>query len=115
MINLVSTMENALKSAVESMHAEDLLVEAMRDMVKDEIKHYVRQKLEENPQIKAEVKAAVRDLIDAKVREAYALVRLAKSGAELGLEIVPPEMKERLSKDIAALIEKEMSSVMDKM
>lgn len=108
-------MEAAIRSALDTMHAEDLLAEAMRDMVKDEIKRYVRQKLEENPTLKAEVRDAVRDLIDAKTREAYALVRLAKCSAELGIEIMPGEMRDRMGKDIAALIEKEMSRVMDKM
>jgi hypothetical protein len=42
-------------------------------------------------------------------------VKLGKCTAELGLQIVPAEMKEKLSKDMASLIEKEMSQVFDKM
>ncbi|HSV42767.1 MAG TPA: hypothetical protein VLH13_05085 [Methanomassiliicoccales archaeon] len=108
-------MENAIKNALSSIQTEDLLVEAMRDMVKDEIKKYIRAKIDQNPQLKQDIKDGVRELMDAKAREYYAMARLAKSGAELGLEIMPPEMRERLSKDIARLIEKEIGQVFDKM
>ena len=56
-------MQDAIKSALGSLDTESLLVEAMQDMVKDEIKAYMRQKIDENPELKAEIKEAVRDLI----------------------------------------------------
>ena len=52
---------------------------------------------------------------DAKGREAYAIIKLGKCAAELGIQVVPPEMKEKLGKDLASLVEREMSQVFDKM
>jgi hypothetical protein len=108
-------MDAMLKSTIGVANTEDLIIEAVRDLVKDEIKQFVRQKIDENPQIKAEMKQAVADFIDAKMRETYAVVKLGKCAAELGIKIVPDEMKEKLGRDLASFIEKEMSSVIEKM
>jgi adenosyl cobinamide kinase/adenosyl cobinamide phosphate guanylyltransferase len=110
-----NTLENAIRQALSSIQTEDLLVEATRDLIKDEIKKYIRAKLDDNPEIKRQMNEAVRELMDAKAREYYALARLAKNGVELGMEMMPPEMRERLSRDIASLIEKEMNRVFEKM
>jgi adenosyl cobinamide kinase/adenosyl cobinamide phosphate guanylyltransferase len=107
-------MDQMLKSTIGVTNTEDLIIEALRDLVKDEIKHYVRQKINENPEIKQELKEAVADFIDAKMRETYAIIKMGKCVAELGIQIVPAEMKEKLGKDVASLLEKEMSGVLDK-
>lgn len=108
-------IDQMLKSTIGVANTEDLIIEALRDLVKDEIKHYVRQKINENPGIKQELKEAVADFIDAKMRETYAMIKMGKCVAELGIQIVPAEMKEKLGKDVASLIEKEMSQVLQKM
>lgn len=107
-------VDEMLKSTIGVSSTEDLAIEAVRDLIKDEIKRYIRQKIDENPAIKAEMKEAIRDFIDAKMREAYALIKLGKCTAELGIQMVPPDMKEKLGKDVASLIEKEMYQVFEK-
>ena len=37
----------------ELLRPEDLIMEAARDLVKDEIKGYIRQKIDENPESKS--------------------------------------------------------------
>jgi ketopantoate reductase len=108
-------MENVIRQALSSVQTEDLLMEAVRDMIKDEIKRHIRNKLNEDPELKREIKEAVKELMDAKAREYYALARLAKNGAELALDMMPPEMRERLTRDIAKLLEKEIDHVFEKM
>ena len=107
-------MQDAIKSALGSLDTESLLVESMRDLVKDEIKSLMRQKMDENPVLKAEIREATRDLVDAKIREAVAMVRLAKCGAELGLASVPDDMRQKLGKDMASLFERELALLFDK-
>ena len=119
MLSLFSMPEENIASMVRSQlgvfHTEDLLVEALRDMIKDEIKKYVRQRLDENLELKREMKAAVGELVSAKMNETYALLKLTKCVAELGLTMIPNHMREKLGKDIASLLEKEVSQVIDKM
>jgi len=107
-------LESILKGSMGIVHAEDVLVEAVRDLVKDEIKRYIRDKLEANPQIKAELKEGIGDLMEAKMKEAYALVKIAKSGAKLGLELVPSHLRKEMTKDLVQIFEKEIDAIMEK-
>ena len=40
------------------MSTEDLVIEAFRDLVKDELKSHIRNKVEADPELKAEIKSA---------------------------------------------------------
>jgi len=107
-------VENILRDATDMLRTENLVVEAMRDLVKDEAKRYIRSKIDANPELKDEIKAAVEELMEAKIREGYALVKLAKAGVKLGLELVPPKMRGELAKDLVDLIQKEIGGLMEK-
>lgn len=107
-------IESLLKSTL-SVNTEEILVEAIRDLVKDEIKKYVLQKLDENPQLKSEARAVIGDLVESKMKETYALMRLGKLTAELGVAMVPEDMREQMEKDLASILEKEVSRVIEKM
>jgi len=109
--NLVETM---IKSASEIVHTEDIMIEAVRDIIKDEIKNHIKGKLETNPELKAEFKEAINALFEAKAKEAYALVKLAKSTAKLGLESLPPQMKEQLMRELISIFEKELNVILEK-
>ena len=105
-------VEKVLRDTIGAVHTEDLLVEALRDLVKDEVKAYVRVRLDANPELRVEIREAVKDLLEAKIREAYAFVKLAKAGAKLGLELVPAEMRTEVTRELARIIEKEVGALM---
>ena len=105
-------VEKVLRDTIGAVHTEDLLVEALRDLVKDEVKAYVRVRLDANPELRAEIREAVKDLLEAKIREAYAFVKLVKAGAKLGLELVPAEMRTEVTRELARIIEKEVGALM---
>ncbi|HKZ49081.1 MAG TPA: hypothetical protein VJ397_09915 [Thermoplasmata archaeon] len=107
-------VEKLLKETGGILHSEDLILEALRDMMKDEIKAYVRGKVDANPALKKEIKDAVGELLEAKILEAYALMKIAKSGAKLGLELVPPHLREKLTREIASVFEKEIAAIMER-
>ena len=50
----------------ELLRPEDLIMEAARDLVKDEIKGYIRQKIDENPELKSEIKETIENYFEAK-------------------------------------------------
>ena len=118
MIALVSMngidIESLLKSTL-SVNTEEILFEAMRDLLKDEIKKYVRQKFDENPHLKAEAKRIIGDLVECKMKETYTLMRLGKLTAELGVAMVPEDMRDQMERDLASLLEKEVSRLIEKM
>lgn len=106
-------VEKVLRDTMGAVHTEDLLVEAVRDLVKDEVKAYVRAALERNPDLKAEIRDAVKDVMQAKLQEAYAFAKLAKAGVKLGLELVPPDMRAEVTKELARIIEKEVGAILE--
>jgi hypothetical protein len=107
-------LRSIIKDPMSALKVEDLVVEAARDLVKDEIKRYIRKKLEEDPKLKNDVRIAIAELMDAKAREAYAMVKLGKCGVNLGIALVPPDLKERMDRDIAGLLEREMGQVVSR-
>jgi len=108
-------LNSIIKDPLGAVKVEDLVVEAARDLIKDEIKRYIRKKLDEDPKLKSDVRTAVAELMDAKAREAYALVKLGKCGVNLGIAMVPPDLKKRMDRDIASLPEREMGQVVSRL
>ena len=93
---------------------EELVIEAFRDLVKDELKRHVRETLDANPELKSEVKAAVSRYFEAKVLETVALLALAKAGAKVSLEALPDNLRGRVGKDLAQAIEKDLTAVLER-
>ncbi|TET90730.1 MAG: hypothetical protein E3J35_05425 [Methanomassiliicoccales archaeon] len=107
-------LELALKQTKGLLQAEDILVDAVKDMVRDEIKRYIREKLEANPELKAELKAGISEMLEAKVKEAAAFLKIAKASARLGLELVPPHLREEMTKDLISVFEREINAIIEK-
>ncbi len=103
-----------LKSPMQAFRPEELVVEAIRELVKEEIKTRIRKALDSDERLRADLKKAVADLMDARVREVYAMVAIGKCGAELGLKLVPEELKEKMEREIATLLAKEAERVIDR-
>lgn len=109
------TLSQILKGAVSDiMPQKDLVIEAVHELVRDEIKRYIRNKLDEDPELKKEIKDAVNEYLSAKIREINAALKLAKSGAKLGLSLIPEHLRQEVSKDIVNLFEKEMGEILEK-
>ena len=75
----------------ELMATEDILLEAVRDLVKDEIKTYIRQKVDADEELKEELKEAISYYFNAKARSVYAELKASRAAARLGLRILPVE------------------------
>ena len=95
--------------------SERLLMDAADDIVKDQIKAYIMEKLEENRDIKNELKAGVEALIEAKIKEGMAMARIGKATARLGLTAIPEGMKEEIAKDFVSIFESEIMGILEKM
>lgn len=109
-----STLDSLVKKTTEIVHTEDLMIDAVRDIIKDEIKDHIKSKLDHNPELKKEFKEGIGSLFEAKAKEAYALVKLAKCTAKLGLESLPPHMKEQLINEFVSIFENEINAVLEK-
>ena len=108
--DVISSLVKGTKSMLSS---ETLLIEAVQDLVKDEVKQQIKQKLESNPELKAELKKAVEELMEAKVHEAYAVLKIGKVGAKIGIELVPPKLRKEIGQEIVSIFEKEVGRMLD--
>ena len=106
-------VNSILKGTKTMMSSETLLVDAVQDLVRDEVKRHIRQKIEADPELKKELADAVRMLMDAKVHEAIAVLRLAKGGAKLGLAMVPPELRKEMGQELVNMFEQEVSKMLE--
>ncbi|MCX8173459.1 MAG: hypothetical protein N3F63_02455 [Thermoplasmata archaeon] len=107
-------VQKILKTTEEVLSPEDFIVDATKELIKDEIKEYLKTKMNENPEIKKEFREAIMILVEARMREMYAIAKIAKCSAKLGLAAMPPEMKEELVKSFVALFEKELNEILER-
>ncbi len=103
-----------IKNVTDVIDAEGLAMEAARDLIKDEIKRVIRAKLEENPALRDEIKEAISLYLESKARQAFAMVKLTKCGAKLGLELIPPALKQEMTKEVVSIFQEEINAMLAK-
>jgi DNA-binding FrmR family transcriptional regulator len=102
------------RTITDVLKAEGLITEAMRDLVKDEIKEYMRAKLEEDPALKQEIKDALNMYMESRAKELIAAVRLTKAGAKLSFNMIPDPLKEELKAEMIKMFEDELSELLER-
>ncbi|MCL4325614.1 MAG: hypothetical protein M1481_02115 [Candidatus Thermoplasmatota archaeon] len=107
-----NAINNIMKTTETILHTEGLIGEVIHDMMKDEIKALIRKKLTDNPDIRDGIKNAMKEILEAKILESYAIVKLIKYSSDLGLTMVPSDMKKMLSKDMEAIIQKGIENML---
>ena len=103
-----------LKSTTDLLRPEELVREATRDIVKDEIRRHLEKTLQEDPKLAQDLKDAVKDLLAARATEYAALVRVGTATARLGLSALPPEVRRAMTKQIVDLISKELGQIVER-
>ncbi len=105
-------IKEMMKTTGSALQIENIMMESFRDLLKDEIKNKMKETLEKNPEIKKEIGEAVETLIEARLKEAYALIKLAKASSKLGLEAAPPKIRDEMVQSFTSLFEKELMELM---
>ncbi|MGD1099643.1 MAG: hypothetical protein ABR888_04795 [Thermoplasmata archaeon] len=103
-----------LKSTTDLLRPEELVREATRDIVKDEIRRHLEKTLQEDPKLAQDLKDAVKDLLAARATEYAALMRVGTATARLGLSALPPDVRHALTKNIVDLISKELGQIVER-
>ena len=109
---LTGSIQNQIQ---ELMSTEDLVViEAFRDLVKDELKTHIRAKVDEDPDLKAEIKEAVAYYFHSKARSIYAELKATRAATRLGLRLLPDELQGEVGEALVTLFEKELGALLEK-
>jgi hypothetical protein len=103
-----------VKSTRDLLRPEELVREATRDIVKNEIRRHLEKTLKEDPKLDQALRDAVRELLAARAMEYAALVRVGAATARLGLSALPPEVRQALTKELVDLISKELGQIVER-
>lgn len=103
-----------LQGSRQLFHPEELVAEATKDLVKEEIRRHLERKLKEDPELADQFKNAVKDLLEARAREYAALLRLTTASARLGFAAAPESVRNILAEDVAKLLVKEFGGLFEK-
>ena len=103
-----------LKSTQDLLRPEQLVREATRDIVKEEIRRHLEKTLSEDPKLAQDLKDAVRGLLEARALEYAALLKVGTVTARLGIASLPPNIRAALTKDIVDLISKELGQIVER-
>tara|TARA_B100001113_G_C20991242_1_gene570611 strand:+ start:467 stop:883 length:417 start_codon:yes stop_codon:yes gene_type:complete len=119
LLGLTMAIERLLSGSIqerieELLRPEDLIMEAARDLVKDEIKGYIRQKIEDTPELKEELKDTIQNYFEAKARSAFAEVKASRSALKLGMNLLPEEMQHEFAELVMNMFEKELGELLER-
>jgi hypothetical protein len=103
-----------LQSSRDLLRPEELVREATRDIVKDEIRRHLEKTLKENPKLEQDLRDSVRELLEARAKEYAALLRVGTATARLGLSALPPEVRRSLTKEIVELVSQELGQIVER-
>ena len=107
-------LKNITNDIMPALGTENLIIEAVQSLVKDEIKRYIRAKLDEDEALRAELKKAVELYMEAKLKELYYGMKIAKTGAKLGFSLIPDKLKGEITGELGTLLEKEMAQILER-
>ena len=96
------------------MSTEDLVIEAFRDLVKDELKLHIRDKVDAAPARKEEIKDAVSYYFQSKARSIYAELKATRAATRLGLRLLPDDLQGEVGEALVGLFEKELGNLLEK-
>lgn len=94
------------------MISDEIIVQAIQELYKDEIKERIKEKLRSNPRLENELKEAIQDYTRGKLLEAGAQGKMLKVVAELGLISLPETFRDEMVKTILKAIGPELDTLL---
>lgn len=103
-----------LRSTRDLLRPEEIVREATRDIVKGEVRAHLEKTLREDSALAKDLHDAVKGLLEARAMEYVALLRMGTVTARLGMAALPRNVREAMTKDIVALISRELGQIVEK-
>ncbi|MHB1471331.1 MAG: nitrite reductase [Thermoplasmataceae archaeon] len=106
-----SDVEKYLKDLMRTMPSEELYFEAIREIMKDLIKEYIRNRINQNQELKTEIAQVLQDFLESKIKEYDSMARMAKVTAKIGLLTTPENIKDQAVSDFTNMFRKEIEEI----
>ena len=98
---------------LKTLPSEELFFEAVRDLMKDLIKEFLKKRINSDPELKELVIEALKGFIDAKLREYGSMAKMAKLTAKVGLNVAtaPKSIKDEAMTDFLSSFQSEIEEI----
>ncbi len=115
MVDLNEMVPSMLQgSLTDFIKGEELLTNAAQSLLEDEMKKHIRRVLDENPEIKRELKKAMEDYLEARMKQLAAQVKIMGLTAKLGVLMIPDHVRKEFSEEMLSLFEKDLATILEK-
>lgn len=103
-----------VRSTRDLLRPEEIVRDATRDIIKDEIRRHIEKTLRDDPKLADDIRDAVRQLLEARALEYAALIRVGTLTARLGLSTLPENVRRALTQDLAQLVSRQLDDIVEK-
>lgn len=103
-----------LKNIFKTMPSEELYFEALRDIMKDLVKEYLRKKINETPELKNSIAEVLQEYMEGKLKEYDSMAKMAKITAKIGVLTTPQSIKDEAITDFMNVFQKEIEEIIRK-
>ncbi len=107
--------EDLLRKGLGMLSGETVLAEALKALVVDELKEQLKARIMSDPARREALKRAAKEYLEAKTREQLAVLKAAKVVLEAAISLVPEELAEEVSSELASLLEGYLGKMAEKL
>lgn len=100
-----------IKRFLGTMPSEELYFEAIRDIMKEIIKEYIKKKINESEGLKNEIMEVLREYLEARLKEYDSMAKMAKVTAKIGVATAPQAIKDEAMTDFLNSFQKEIEEI----
>lgn len=103
-----------LKNIFKTMPSEDLYFEALRDIMKELVKEYLRKKINEDAELKNSIAEVLQEFMEGKLKEYDSMAKMAKLTAKIGVLTTPQSIRDEAIGDFMGVFRKEIEEIIKK-
>ena len=106
----------AVAQQFEKFHVQNLkaLISIVNAVEKMNVPSSFKEKFDEDPELKAEIKEAVAYYFHTKARTVYAELKATRAATRLGLRLLPDDLQGEVGEAVVSLFEKELGALLEK-
>ena len=114
LIEVNDRIDQNIKNFMKTLPSEDIYFEAVREIIKDILKEYIKKRINDDPELKAGIADVLKEFIAAKLKEYDSMARMARITAKIGAKIAPDSIKDEAMDDFVNVFQKEIEEIIKK-
>jgi ppGpp synthetase/RelA/SpoT-type nucleotidyltranferase len=104
-------VDQYIRKFLSTMPSEDMYFDAIREIMKDIIKEYIKKKINESEGLKKEIQEVLREYLEARLKEYDSMAKMARVTARIGVATAPQSIKDEAMTDFLSSFQKEIEEI----